>query len=861
MSDRRYRVPRLARWILRQMTGYVEDFQSESDFEEEYHDIEKEKGFLRAHCWYWFQVLGSIYPYVKSLLYWRATMLKQYFKVAFRNLRKKRIYSLVSISGLSIGMAVCFLLLMYVQHELSYDRFHERADHIYRLTKTNHPYHSPQTAVLLGENLPEIKEYARILVRGNPVVQYGNKRFKEKNDMVLADAELFRMFSFRFMRGNPETALNRPFSVVISDHLAQKYFGSRNPVGEVITLDGQFRCTITGVMENMPLNSHFRYDIIASLTDAEKLFGTKAMNNWGWENFLIYFHLKENISIESFEKKCTRLIARHWPSETNRPSPALFIQNLKDIHLYSAGFENDIQPQNNIVYVLVFSAIAVLILLIGCFNYINLLTANAATRAGEIGIKKAVGATRKQLASQFMGESMVVLLAALFLSLLLVGLGLPAFNTLSGKFLSLGSLIRGHTIAGILGIVLVTAVLAGFYPAFLLSGFQPVRALKGSVYRGRSKFHFKRVLVGIQFTVVIVLVCCAAVMFRQIGYLQHKELGFDKEFVLVSDADGLKDIVKYHALKGALMKQDAVIGVTAASRVPSDDLNNRAPLQPAGHPEPALIPMVHSAFDYFETLGVNASRGRLFSNQMKTDLDEAIILNEAAVKKLEIQNDPVGQTIQCFWPYSTRKIVGIVPDFHFESLYKRMGPAAFVPYHEMCRKLMVRVKPSTVTGSIKTIEEICQTFYPRQIFEFRFLDDRLDRIYQSEQKTFQLMGYFTVLAILIACMGLFGLASFMMKRRSREIGVRKVMGASVPRIIVDLTGDFVRWILITNIFAIPIAWVIMNRWLQNFAYHITMSGWMFLLSGLVALAIALMSLSWQAVRSATANPVKALRYE
>ncbi len=314
---------------------------------------------------------------------------------------------------------------------------------------------------------------------------------------------------------------------------------------------------------------------------------------------------------------------------------------------------------------LVFSAIAILILFIGCFNYINLLTANAATRANEIGIKKVVGATRKQLVSQFFGESLVVLLLALFLSIVLVVIGLPVFNSLSGKSLSLVSLIRGNTVLGILGIVLVTGILAGFYPAFLMSGFQPVKALKGSITRGKSKFHFKRLLVGIQFTIVIVLVCCAALMFRQIGYLQQKELGFNKEYVLVAEVDAFTDVSKYDTMKRALLEQDVVIGVTTASRVPSDELNNRAPLQPSGKPESTVTPMVHTGFDYFETLGIKPVQGRLVSSQLETDMRESIVLNEAAVRKSEIQGNPVGQTNQCFWAYSSRKNGGIVPDFHF----------------------------------------------------------------------------------------------------------------------------------------------------------------------------------------------------
>jgi len=854
------RIPKFPYWLLMKLTPFSTHEGYHGDIEEEFEERIQIEGKRKAMRWLWYHAVTAIPKAVRSYLLWGGIMFKNYLKIAFRNHVKNKAYAFISIFGLAIGMAVCILLMLYVQHELSYDRFHINADNIYRLCNPEHPYHSPQTAKILADNLPEIKNYARILVRGEQIIQYNEKRFKEA-EFVYADPELFQIFSFKFKHGNPETALQKPFTMVISEKIAYKYFGNENPIGKVFKLNNEYDYVIAGVMEDMPQNSHFRYDFFALLTNADDVFGERLMNHWGWQNFLVYFHVQDNFSIEEFETKCSQLIAEHRNIEQNEPQPEYSIQQLKDIHLYSSHFENDIQPQNSITYVLIFSAIGVLILLIACFNYINLLTANANTRANEIGIKKAVGATRNQLAMQFIGESLAVLFIAFFLSLIIVKMCLPIFNGLSGKVFSFASLIQMKILMSILGIILITGILAGFYPAFFLSAFRPVQALKTSTASGTSKFQFRRLLVGSQFTIVIILICSAILMFRQINYLQQKELGFNKEYILVSEVGDFEDVDRYNTLKQALLQQSVVISVSSASRVPSDDLNNWGGLLPQGQTEWITMPFVHIHHDYFETLGIEASQGRLFSNKLETDVKHAIILNEAAMKKLGVHENPIGRMVQCNWPESNRKIVGIIKDFHFESLYEQIRPAAFVIHYSECWQLMVKVRPSNVKSTTNTIREISSRFYPDWIFEFHFLDDRLEQIYQKDNRILQLMGYFTALAIFIACMGLFGLASFMMKRRIKEIGVRKVLGASVTHILITLTKNFTKWILLANVISWPVAYYFMNNWLQNFAYRIDLTIWPFLMAGFFALIIALLTVSWQAVKAARTNPVDSLRCE
>lgn len=787
-------------------------------------------------------------------------MIKNYFKIAFANLIKSKVYSIISISSLTIGMAISILLLIYVADELSYDRYHEHADNIYRLITDKDSYQAPQTAKFLADELPQIEKYARIFPNDNFIVQYKEQKFNE-NMGAFADADLLRMFSFKFKYGNAETALTDPASIVISEKIAEKYFGKENPIGKVLKINNEYEGTISAVIESMPHNSHFRYDILISLTHAEMIFGEEMMNNWGWRNFLVYFKMQDQFSKPEVEAKICEFLRNPTGADKDAPLPIFKLQKLKDIHLYSSHIKNDIQPQNSITYVMIFSAIGLLILLIACFNYINLLTANATIRVTEIGVRKTFGASRSQLAKQFISESIVVLFISLVLALLVVGLSLPIFNTLSSKELSLLSLINWNIILGILGMVLFVGIIAGWYPAFVLSSFNPTKVMKASKSSGGSKIQFKKILVGAQFTIVIALIACAIIMLRQINFLQNKSLGFDKEYVLMAVFNDIGDEGKYLALKQALLEQSIVASVSTGSRVPSGELNNGGAALPEGQTEWIPLKTVHVQFDYFQTLGIKAKQGRLFSDQLKTDITESLILNEAAVKHLGIQGDPIGQKIKNAWPRSDRDIIGIVDDFHFESLHEKIKPVLFVILHDMCSRLIVKVNPSNASDAINILKETSQKIYPEEIFDFRFLDVKLEQLYQKDEKTFQLMGYFSLIAILLACLGLLGMASFILTRRTKEIGVRKVNGATVSEIMQMLNISFVKWMIVAFIIATPIAYYGMNKWLESFAYKTALSWWIFVLAGIISLVIVLLTVSGLSYKAARRNPVEALRYE
>ncbi|MCD4725385.1 MAG: ABC transporter permease [Bacteroidales bacterium] len=784
-------------------------------------------------------------------------MIKNYFKIAIAILMKGKVYSFISISSLTIGLAVCILLLLYVSDELSFDRYHKKADNIYRLCQDVHPYQAPGAASLLADNLPEIKKYARVLPRDNIVIQFEDNLFKE-DYVAWVDAELFEIFSFKFKYGNSENSLQQPGTAVISEKTAHKYFGNEDPIGKLLKVGNEYDYTITGVIEDIPQNSHFTFDIFLTLEDGDKVFGSDWMESWGWLNFLVYFEMQNEFSKPQLEAKICELMKD--PDDPEATLPVFTIQNLKDIHLYSSHFLGDIQPQNSITYVLVFSAIGLLILLIACFNYINLFTANASTRGTEIGVRKAYGASRKQLAMQYISESIIVIIVSLFLSLVLIRIGLPIFNELSGKDLTFSILTNMNIILSILGIVLVVGLLAGWYPALVLSSFNPTKALKSSKNNAGSKFQFKKILVGVQFTIVIILIACASIMFRQINYLKNTELGFDKEAVITAVFD-FGEEEEYNTLKHALLSESCISSVSVASRIPSGSLNNEGGVLPEGKTEPTAIPYVHVNFDYFKTLGIEAIQGRLFSEQLKTDATESIILNKEAVKRLEIEGNPIGQSITCNWPRSTRRIIGVIDDIHFESLYNKIKPAVFLIHYPVVYHLIVKVKPSDVIGSMRSVTEICKDLYPGEVIEFSFLDTILQQRYEKDTKTFQLMGYFAVLAIILACIGLIGMASFMLARRTKEIGIRKVNGATGFEIITMLNLSFVKWIGIAFVIATPIAYYSMDKWLANFAYQTALSWWIFALSGAITLVIVLLTVSWFTYRAARRNPIEALRYE
>lgn len=787
-------------------------------------------------------------------------MIKNYIKVALKNLIKSRVYSLISISSLSIGLAVVILLFLYVSHELSYDRYHKKADNIYRLCQEVHPYQAPGAAQLLENNLPEIKSSARILPREDILVQIEDLKYKE-NKVAWVDAELFDIFSFEFIKGSASNSLQQPGSAVLTEKVAFKYFGDENPIGKNFKVSGEYDYTVLGVIKEIPQNSHFTFDIFLTLKDGDIMFSENWMENWGWWNFLIYFEMQDQFSKQNLDTKITEIMHNQFnPDDPDAVVTQFTLQNVKDIHLYSSHFLGDIQPQNSITYVLIFSAIALLILLIASFNYINLLTANATTRLTEISVRKSFGASRAQIAMQYISESIIVFIISVIISIIIVKLSLPLFNHLIGKELPLSILSNISFILGLLGVILLIGSLAGWYPAFVLSSYNPANVMRSSNVGINSKFQIRKVLMGAQFIIVIALIACASIMFRQINFLQKTDLGFDKEAVLTSIFD-FGDEEKYNTLKHELLKENFVSIVSVASRIPSGNLGNVGSVRPEGQTSNYDIDYVHVNYGYFQTLGIKPVAGRVYSEELKTDATESIILNKSAVAYLNMEGDPIGQMILCNWPSSNRKVVGVIDDIHFESLYNKVKPIVFVIDYSMARELIVKMNLSNASDVKKALTDACQTIYPNEVIEFTFLDELLESRYEKDNKTFQLMGFFTFLAIFLSIMGLVGITSFMLLSRTKEIGIRKVNGASVFEIIKMLNISFVKWVAISFVLATPIAFYGMSKWLESFAYKTTLSWWIFVLAGFISLLIVLLTVSGLSFRAARRNPIEALRYE
>jgi len=852
--------PRLTERVLKYLFSQDCYIERSGDLEETYIDKKEELGLFSAKAWLWIQILKLVFAVIRINTLWSLTMFKFYLKTAVRNLYKFKTISSINIIGLSVGMAVCILLILYVQDELSFDRYHQYSDRIFRILENDQPYISPQISEMVSANFPEIESSARILVRDQCMIQYEEKQFIERQ-FSYADPNLFSIFSFELSKGNPETVLKRPFSIVISEAIAHKYFGNDDPIGKVLRLENKHDYTITGVMEEIPHNSHFRYDILATLAGSRQVFGSDWMSNWGWRNFITYLLVKEGFSQASFGNKVSAFVTKNRDFNENESPATYSVQALKDIHLHSGHIENDIQVQGNISYVLIFSGIGVLILLIACFNYIGLLIANSTTRAKEVGIKKVVGSSQNQLIRQFIGESLVILVIALWFAIIFSYLCLPIFNNLTSKSLSINILFSSRMVLNIIGILIFTGLLSAYYPAFVLSSFRPIKTLKGFKSSSYTKLNLGRMIVGGQFTISIILIICALFMAKQLRFLQNEKLGYNQEHIIVTEIHDTKESQMYEVLKNELMQNSNITSVTAASRIPSDDLNNWGSLQLPGQSEWINMPFVHVNYDYFRTFGISLIQGRLFSNQIETDGAQALILNEMALKKLGLNQDEIGKPIQITWPNSKRNIIGIVKDFHFESLYNPVLPIAFVISPRQCRKMAVKVRAVHLNETLAQIKKTWEAFYPEWVFEYQFVEERVRQYYESEERTFQLMVYFTFLAIFVACLGLFGLVSFIIKRRLKEISIRKVLGAPATGIFALLAGELLWRILLANLVACPIAWYSLNQWLQNFAYHTSLSWWVFILSGISVLVVALLTISWQTIRAAMTNPIDTLKYE
>ncbi|MGB2905488.1 MAG: ABC transporter permease [Candidatus Aminicenantaceae bacterium] len=807
-------------------------------------------------------------------------MFKNYLKSALRNLFKHKGYSLINIVGLAIGMASCLLILLYVRHELSYDAFHENADQIYRVAMEARwggrdfdiaVNAAPMAKTLVAE-YPEIVDAVRFRGRGDYIVQYGDTSFREQR-VIFADPTVFSVFSIPLLKGDPETVLSSPNTLVVSRKTAEKYFRDEDPIGKTLRLENQDDFQVTGVFEEIPNNSHFHFDIMLTM---ESLQESKAQI-WLSQNFQTYILLRDDADWTEMDAKLTGVMERYfgpqiaqfigksWEEivEDGEMFARFYLQPLRSIHLHS-DLQAEIEPTSDIRYVYIFSAIALFVLLIASINFMNLATARSAGRAKEVGIRKVMGSFRRQLVLQFLMESFLLSFMSMALAIGLVLLVLPLFNNLAGKTLFMSLLFQGPMIAIIVLITALTGFLAGSYPAFFISGFQPVNTLKGQLRTGLKSGRLRSGLVIFQFAASIILIIGTFVVQSQLHYVQNKKLGFEKEQVLIlNNAYLLSD--QAEAFRDAMLTYSQFTNGTISGYLPIPSNRNQSAVFPEGELDSAEATSFQNwivDYDYIDTLGIKIVEGRNFSREFSTDVDTAII-NQAVLKQfgwLDSKGKRLGRIISEKGDVKLYNVIGVVEDFHYESLRNTIAP--LVMYLGNSRGLMsFRITTENVTRTIGLLESKWKEFRPNQPFEYMFMDERFNQLYRTEQRIGKIVGVFATLAVVIGCLGLFGLAAFTAEQRTKEIGIHKVLGASAPGIIRLLLREFVILVGLANLVAWPLAYLVMRRWLQDFAYRVSPSVWIFLLAGLLTLFIALFTVSFQAVKAALADPIRSLRYE
>lgn len=806
-------------------------------------------------------------------------MLKNYVTIALRNLLRHKGYSLINILGLAVGMASCILILLYVHDELSYDQHHEQADQIYRVTRewfnsdgssSLHLGHvAPPIGPLLKNDFPDILQMVRIKSGGNPLLRHGDKVFQEER-FYFSDPNILEVFTLPLRKGDPQNALADPDGVVLTLAMARKYFGNEEPLGRVLNIDNQADLKVTGVMQDMPANSHFHFDFLGSMKLLERVLGEDEFKNWGSNNYATYLLLPKNYHVENFLKAVPDFIGRHHPDGKEAiPQTTLHLQRLTDIHLFS-HLDSEIEANGNIAYVYIFSAIAFFLLLIACINFMNLATARSANRAKEVGLRKVVGADRRQLIRQFLGETVVMALLALLLAVVLVEVALPKFNAFAGKELALRSQGLFFILTSLLGVTLFVGIVAGSYPAFFLSRFQPVAVLKGQKI-GSARSRFRSVLVVFQFAISIILIVGMGIVYNQLEYCRTKNLGLNKEHIVVLPVEQGREIVRrYPHLKNQLLQHPQIVSVAASKRVPSgrllDSSGGSVPVGDKYEPLTFRIANVRVDHSFIDTYGIQMAAGRNFSVEFPTDSTAAFILNETAVRKIGWPSPEaaIGKPFQ----YGNRqgRIIGVVKDFNYESLHQPITPIVLLIAPQSFNSISVKIRaeqPADIAATLEFLKQKWQEFRPNFPFQYSFIDERYEQLYQNEHRLGRIFGAFSLLAIFIACLGLFGLASYTAEQRTKEIGVRKVLGASLGNIVFLLSKEFARLVAVATLVSWPLAYFAMSRWLQEFAYRININhqSLTFLLAALLALAIALVTVSFQSLKAALANPVEALRYE
>jgi len=875
MKKKPNRPPALAKKLLLSMQRYSQEYSSSGDLLEEYREISEQRNKLIAVIWYWAQVFFALPTYIYSHVYYGGMMFKNYIKVAFRNLQRHKGFSFINIAGLAIGIACCLLIFLYVADETSYDKFHENSDRIHRII--SHSTIGGETRVFarapaavsveLAASIPEIESQARLFQFGVLGFRHEGKDF-EIREFYVADPDFLKIFSFEFLSGNPETALDTPESLVITRDTALQIFGNEDVHGKTITVPfgrETVDLRVDGVVENIPRNSHFQFNALSS-TKALRQLGDRPGGRGNILDEPIYFNpfayllLAENADRKDVETKISTAIDKKWGELYKQEGIARKypLQALNDIHLKS-NFEAEIATQGNIQYVYIFSIVALLVLFIACFNFINLSTARSAKRAKEVGLRKMFGSQRPQLVRQFLNESTLLSLIGMVLGILLVMLALPAFNRLSGKEFAMNDLASVPSLVVVIIIICLTGFIAGSFPAFVLSSFSPVTTIRGKLGGAKKSGLFRKILVFVQFSISIFMICGLLIILQQLEFIKNKDLGFDREYMVVIRGGGQNS----EALREKILQNPHVVSAAFPISIPGEFTGDESFYLPEKDPADSVrASQFVIDHDFIDTFKMELVKGRNFSREYSTDAAEAVLVNETFAQQMGLGDEIIGrQIINVGNRENQPTVVGVLKDFHHNNLKMTINPVVLALQPQGFAFTVARIAPLEVTSTLKHLETVWTEQFPRREFNYYFIDDNFRQQYPEEDKMQTIYLFFGLMAIFVACLGLYGLASFAIEQRTKEIGIRKILGASVSKIAIILSKDFLKLVLLANILAWPLAFYVMNNWLDNFAYRIRLQWWVFLAAGVIALLIALLTISRQTLKSALSNPVMSLRYE
>ena len=782
-------------------------------------------------------------------------MFKICFKIALRNIKRYSVHSILNISGMAIGMACAILILLWVQDELSYDRFHKNADNLFRVIERQNIPGAETTEMVptpgalcqaLKEKYPEIIRTSRY-TPAPLTLKKGNDYLEET--VAIVDKDFLKMFNIQFVQGDINSALDDPHNIVITEEMAHKYFGNEDALGKTLPSRG-YVVTVTGVVKSLPQNSHIRFNFLVPIEWLTELGAH--INDWN-ERFHTYIELKEGADSKIVDNKIQNFIKNRDKGSHSE----IFLQNIQKIHLFSSRkYTYDVSGNGDITYVRIMGLIAIFILLIACINFMNLSTAQSALRSKEIGVCKVAGANKRKLIIQFLGESLFIVFVALVIAVILVEILLPGYNNLIGRHLNINYQSPGLYM-GLSTIMLSCSLLAGSYPAFYLSSLMPLDIIKGVINNNPANASFRRILVIFQFSLSVLLIICMIIVSTQLSYMQNKNIGFNKDNIGYFMFPTRPGDPRLKSLKKDLSNNPDILSVTIGNS-PVNIEGTSGGFNWAGKKEgeDVLFYNLSADEDYAKTFKLELKEGRFFSSEFSTD-NNAIVLNEQAANIMGF-NNPLGEIITTPWG-AKLTVIGIVKDFNFRSLHYKIEP--LIMQVGQSNNFYIKMKPDKIIATVESIKKSYKSFNPGLPIDFHFLDDDFDTMYRTEQRMSKIFKYFSLLAIIISCLGLIGLSSFTTERRTKEIGIRRVNGAKSIEIFTLLSREYIFWVLISAIIAIPVAYLAMHKWLESFAYKTELSWWIFALAGLLSLGIALLTVSWQSWKAATRNPVEALRYE